>query len=138
LKGPDAEGLAGKLYEVPVLGGPARQIICDIDSPVSISPSGRRFAFVRNYLAENQSAVIIADPDTKEEIKLAVRTLPERFSESGLDWSPDEKTIAATATVSAQNETYMAALAIDFASGEQRALTSEKWRWAANPNWLED
>ena len=33
------------LYSIPVLGGSARQMIADVDSPVSFSPDGSQFAF---------------------------------------------------------------------------------------------
>lgn len=132
------DGLKGRLYKVPILGGVAEQVISDIDSPISISPDGRDFAFIRNYLAENKSVLIITDFETKTEKILASRNLWERFSETGTAWSPDRKTIAVSAYTSVQGEIYMSILAIDVSSGEQKPITSEKWLWAAHLNWLTD
>lgn len=35
------------LYSVPLLGGPVRQMIADVDSPVAFSPNGQQFVFER-------------------------------------------------------------------------------------------
>ncbi len=35
------------LYQVPSLGGTPRRILADVDSPISFSPDGKRFSFVR-------------------------------------------------------------------------------------------
>ena len=46
VKRDEAVGL-GTLFQVPSLGGAPRQIMVDVDSPVSFSPGGKRFVFVR-------------------------------------------------------------------------------------------
>ena len=43
------------LYVMPVLGGTARQLIRDIDSPLSFSPDGKQFAFMRGVPERNTS-----------------------------------------------------------------------------------
>ncbi len=131
--------LIGNLYKIPILGGSVKQIAADVDSPITISPDGRQFAFVRNYLGEKQSALITAYFDRTDEKKLAVRAINERFLQEGLAWSPDGKTIAATAySFSQENGVKMQALTVNAADGEQKTLGSEKWDWIANPNWLRD
>src|SRR5688500_7163488 len=40
-------GPPNTLYQIPVLGGAARKLLADVDSPVSFSPDGSKFAFVR-------------------------------------------------------------------------------------------
>jgi serine/threonine protein kinase len=37
----------GTLFQAPSLGGAPRQVIVDVDSPISFSPDGKRFVFVR-------------------------------------------------------------------------------------------
>ncbi|MEK6284251.1 MAG: protein kinase [Acidobacteriota bacterium] len=49
------------LYQVPVLGGTPRKLIDDVDSPISFSRDGKRFAFDRHSASE--SSVIIANAD---------------------------------------------------------------------------
>lgn len=132
-------GLIGNLYKIPILGGTAKQITADVDSPITISPDGQQYAFVRNYLGEKQSALITAFFDRNDERKLTVRDLNERFLQEGLAWSPDGKTIAATAyNFSQENGLKMRALTVNTNDGEQKPLGSESWDWIANPNWLKD
>src|SRR5262249_18336872 len=68
------------LYQIPALGGDSRKLIVGVDSPVTLSPDGRRLAFVRS--APPESVLIIANADGTEEKKLAVRRLPDPF------WKP--------------------------------------------------
>lgn len=125
----------GKLYKVSSLGGQIQEMVEDIDSPITISPDGRRFAFVRHSSKEKESAVITTDFDSREEKKITSRKVSESFSSSGLSWSPDGKTIAAVVYKDNQE---MDVIGIDVSSGEQRVLGSEKWQWMAFPNWLAD
>src|SRR6202035_1324347 len=48
------------LYQIPVLGGAARQITVDIDSPPSFSPDGQQFGFVRGIPERGTLEVRIA------------------------------------------------------------------------------
>src|SRR5262249_19695674 len=41
------------LYIIPVLGGPARLLIKDVDCPPTFSPDGRQFTFERSAPARN-------------------------------------------------------------------------------------
>ncbi len=51
------------LYRMPALGGPTQKLIEDIDSPVSFSPDGRRFVFVRFRAAVSTLEVRTANAD---------------------------------------------------------------------------
>ena len=78
------------LYQMPVLGGTPRKLIRDIDTPISFSPDGRQFAFVR-IAPPGGTQLMIANADGSEE-----RTLASHPGAS-FDypaWSPDGKTIA--------------------------------------------
>lgn len=129
------QGLIGKLYRVPSIGGQIQQVAEDIDSPITIAPDGHRYAFVRNYLDEKQSAVVVSDLAGGGENRLSSRPLAQRFGTTGLSWSPDGKVIAAVAYL---NNSNAQVIGIDAASGELRELTPKSWRWAAFPNWLAD
>ncbi|MEO8073668.1 MAG: winged helix-turn-helix domain-containing protein [Acidobacteriota bacterium] len=127
--------MIGNLYKISTLGGQVQQILEDIDSPITISPDKRQFAFVRNYLDEKQSALIISSFDNKDEKKLTTRKIREFFLPNGLSWSPDGKMIAATAN---KDGTEADLITVNTANGEQNSLTSEKWQWLGYPNWLAD
>ncbi|HEX4546266.1 MAG TPA: hypothetical protein VH110_07870 [Candidatus Acidoferrum sp.] len=51
------------LYRMPVLGGTPRQLISDVDSALTFSPDGKRFAFVRGVPQRIETQVHIANMD---------------------------------------------------------------------------
>src|SRR5215208_5427862 len=51
-------GESGTLYRVPVLGGASRRLLTGVDSPVTFSPDGGRFAFVRAGPERGESALV--------------------------------------------------------------------------------
>ena len=56
-----ASDTIGQLYVVPVFGGSPKQLIEDIDSPVSFAPDGARFTYFRG--SAGGSEIHIADKD---------------------------------------------------------------------------
>ncbi|HKE06276.1 MAG TPA: winged helix-turn-helix domain-containing protein [Candidatus Acidoferrum sp.] len=80
------------LYQIPILGGTPRKLIRDVDTPVSFSPDGKEFAFVR--IGSSPSAgthLMIANADGSGERVLASHP---GHSQAAPAWSPDGKTIA--------------------------------------------
>ncbi|MFY9803277.1 MAG: protein kinase [Candidatus Acidiferrales bacterium] len=84
----------GTVFQVPSLGGAPRQIIADVDSPISFSPDGKRFVFVRQSSKAKTSSLVVANADGTGEQILQVLTNPPAFSGDGPAWSPDGKRIA--------------------------------------------
>jgi serine/threonine protein kinase len=83
------------LYSMPVLGGEPHQVLKDIDSPVSFSPDGKQFTFMRGVPEKNTIEIRIANADGSGDRLLA--SLPSIVVFLfGCAWSPDGKTIAAT------------------------------------------
>jgi serine/threonine protein kinase len=80
------------LYVMPVLGGTARQLIRDIDSPVSFAPDGKQFAYMRGVPEHDDVELRVANADGGRDHLLAALPNWPGFMFGGA-WSPDGKTI---------------------------------------------
>lgn len=121
------------LYQVPVLGGTQRKLIDDVDSPISFSRDGKRFAFVRH--SQTESAILIVNADGTGEQKLATYKIPDIFLQ--VAWSPDDKVIAAATrkvTGGFRNEM----VAVQVSDGSEKTIGSQKWLAIGGFDWLVD
>ncbi len=121
------------LFQVPVLGGVPRKLIDDVDSAITFSRDGKRFAFVRHSTGE--SSLIVVNADGSDEKKLLTYKLPDLFLLA--EWSPDGKVIAAaTRKVSGgfRNEL----VAVQVSDGTEKVIGSQKWLAISGVAWLTD
>jgi serine/threonine protein kinase/Tol biopolymer transport system component len=129
----------GTLFRIPVLGGIPVKISERLDGPVSFSPDGKQFVFVRsNYPTTGNSALIIANIDGTSERELAVKNFPERFSPiffTGPSWSPDGKIVAAPVFIAGVESKV---LGFSVADGKEQNLSQQSWPFAARVQWLPD
>jgi hypothetical protein len=79
----------GILYKIPVLGGTKKRLIVNAD-PVTLSPDGKRVAFLRDSKATSETALMVANEDGSGEKQLAVRKWPNGF-EAWLLGHPTER-----------------------------------------------
>src|SRR5690349_15642976 len=129
----------GALYRIPAFGGTPVKLLERIDAPVSFSPDGKQFVFVRgNQPKPGSSALIIANIDGTNERALSVQDFPNKFAPiffTGPSWSPDGKTIAATvATVGSTSKV----VGFNVADGSEQDLSPQRWTFAARVEWLKD
>jgi eukaryotic-like serine/threonine-protein kinase len=124
------------LYVMPVLGGPQRQLLQDVDGPVSFSPDGKQFTFMRGVLREKSVVEVrIANIDGSQERLLA--TLPTYLSViHGAAWSPDGRTIMASTMPRSKGKRFVLS-AISLADGKVRELYSG-WGTIGRPAWMPD
>lgn len=130
--------MLGKLYQVPVLGGTVREVMSDVDSPVTFSPNGLYVAFVRNFPAQREVSLVMAKLDGTEERKLLTRKRPESLSLLGPSWSPDGRLIACAAGTGAGSEAMMQILAVNTDDGMAKPVGNQVWTSIGQVAWLGD
>jgi len=129
----------GTLFQVPSLGGTPTQRVVDVDSPISFSPDGKRFVFVRQSSKAKTSNLIIANAEGTGEKVLATLNLNDSayFSTNGPAWSPDGARIAVSETPNGDYQKFnLETVAVD--TGAKTRLGSRDW---ANPRqmaWFPD
>jgi eukaryotic-like serine/threonine-protein kinase len=121
------------LYQVPVLGGTTRKLIDDVDSPISFSRDGKRFAFARH--SQTESAILIANADGSNEQKLTTYKIPDLVLQ--VEWSPDDKVIAA-ATRKISGGFRFEMVAVQVSDGSEKTIGSQKWLALSGCAWLAD
>jgi serine/threonine protein kinase/Tol biopolymer transport system component len=133
----DASAGLGTLFQAPSLGGAPRQVIVDVDSPISFSPDGKRFVFIRQSSKLKISSLIIANSDGTGEQSLAVLTSPNQFSDGGPAWSPDGKRIAVAEEQNGELQKY-AVETVDVESKAKKRVGSADWISPDQMAWLPD
>jgi Tol biopolymer transport system component/DNA-binding winged helix-turn-helix (wHTH) protein len=124
------------LYKISVLGGASQEILRDIESPAAVSFDQTRLAFIRRI--NDETALIIADINGKNEKISAVRKSETGFTNGGVSWSPDGKMLSATVYQAENNQITVQLAVVNTESGEQKIISREGWIWAGQPVWLKD
>jgi serine/threonine protein kinase/Tol biopolymer transport system component len=134
------EKLFRNLYQMPVLGGVERKVWDDVDSPITFSPDGKQFAFVRIEGPVGETHLLIANTDGSGERKLATKTAPENFGYGGPAWSPDGRVIACGVQhpVPGKEAEPFELMAVSADDGTERQITSHRWRLIDQILWLPD
>jgi Tol biopolymer transport system component/DNA-binding winged helix-turn-helix (wHTH) protein len=125
------------LYRIGAPGGePPQKISVNVDSQISLSPDGSQIAFVRSFPGRHYDALVVANNDGTGEHELSTLQHPQKFSFSGLAWSPDGKTIALG--VSDNNGASFNIKAVPLLGGEMQTLTSQAWNGVRGLGWRDD
>jgi eukaryotic-like serine/threonine-protein kinase len=129
------------VYQVSAMGGTPKKILKGIRGPVTLSPDGKQFAFVRGNLGQADTSLWIANADGAEERKLATRKDPERFDyEVGIGpaWSPDGKVIACSVGGVDAAGDYHTVVGVGVEGGEQKSITQQRWSEGGQMAWRPD
>jgi serine/threonine protein kinase len=129
----------GALYQMAVLGGVVRKLMTGVDSPITLSPDGTHFAFVRNsYPSPIEETLMIADVEGGGETKLATRKRPDFFRNSALAWSPNGRVIACVVRSSDTTNWHQYVVAVHVTDGTQEQISSQRWFEIEGIAWLSD
>ena len=129
--------LHGALYQVPVLGGPSKKLIDNVESPIALSPDGRRAAFIRNNQANGRDDLIIASLDDGREWTLASRHQPESFALASVPaWSPDGSVIITGVGSTDSRGAFVNLVAVQVKNGSQKLFSTERWQFVESMQWL--
>ena len=126
-------GLA-PLNRIPVLGGAPTLVLNDIDSAITFAPDGRQFAFMRGMQEKGTTVLLVASADGSSTRELAQLQPPDKFQNEQPSWSPDGKTILATAM---RRTATVGVFAVDVATARTSQIGGE-WGFVRNVQWLPD
>jgi eukaryotic-like serine/threonine-protein kinase len=125
------------LYVMPVLGGSARQLIRDVDTPIDFSPDGKQFVFARGIPKDTVNEIRIAQSDGSGERLLATLSPSLAGFVPGVTWSPDGKTIAVPSVRLGKSVGWLLNV-INASDGKVRLLDDLGVRLAGRPVWMPD
>jgi serine/threonine protein kinase len=133
----EAEHTLASLYSAPMLGGTPRLLIKDVDSPITFSPDGKRFAFLREDHDSPTYELIVAKSDGSPDRTLFKDITLEGPGNYSPAWSPDGKTVVITESQLAKGIT-AAVLAVDVASAKLQIIPFTTGKIFINPVWMPD
>ena len=128
-------GQPSALYRVPVMGGSSEKLKENLESPVTFSPDGKSFAFVRE--SSGESTMIVSRLDSRTERKLISRKLPQVLDYPA--WSPDGRTIAASAYDSSNTRltgSDARIIEVEADNGRERSLSAHVWGFIRETAWV--
>jgi len=125
-----------ELYRASMLGGEPHVLISDVDSPISFSPDGQHFVFLRELHNAPTWDLLLAKSDgTMEKPIFTGRPLP---SDSHVPaWSPDGKTIVIP-IVQPTQDAIGGFLAVDVATGQDHVAAVSPDSIYHDPAWMPD
>jgi len=127
------------LYHVPLSGGDSQKVLANVGSPITFSPDGKRFAFVRD-ISKEETGLFIANADGTEESLRGKRRSPGFFSPTGPSWSPDGTLIACAVFDEGPDgrASFMNVVGVSVDDSKERSLTNGKWAKVLQVAWLSD
>jgi len=132
----EAEHTISILYQAPVLGGTPRVVVRDVDSPVTFSPDGARFAFLHErHDSPNWDLWTFKNDGSDKQAIFSNRNIS---SDSKVPaWSPDGKTILIPLAQPTRTD-LGGFLAVDVTTGKDQIVAASPTRLYYESAWLPD
>ena len=129
----------GTLYQVSTLGGESKKIVTDVDSKITFSPDGKKFAFFRHNPNEGSDTIFIAAADGSN-LQQLVSTKEIGYDRyTGIDWSPDDEKLLIGVYKSSSDSPKKARIAVVTLKDKQFNLLDDKsWETANSFQWFKD
>jgi len=136
LRRDEEEHIIGILYAAPVLGGTPHVVAKDVDSPITFSPDGQHFAFLREKHDSPYWDLIVMKSDGGEERQIFKdqNLLSDSFTPA---WSPDGKSILIP-IVQPTKDALGGIKQVDVATGKLTDLAITPSRIYYEPVWMPD
>jgi serine/threonine protein kinase/Tol biopolymer transport system component len=134
----DKNSPLGVVYQVPALGGSPRKIIEDVDTPITFSPDGKRFAWIRQFPQAGETALFTANSDGTGEQKIASRQRPARFTAGtpiGPSWAPEGDIVACTVAGPENGVDRHTVVLVDLNAKTEREATPQRWSFVQQVVW---
>jgi eukaryotic-like serine/threonine-protein kinase len=130
----EAEHTISILYSAPVLGGTPRELVKDVDSPISFSPDAKKFVYLRQRHDTPNFDLLMANVDGTPDH--AIFTDQTFITDSAVPvWLPDGKAIVIPVSQPTANS--LGGLAMfDVANGKREDVALNSNRIYYEPAWL--
>ena len=127
----------GILYRLALSSTNPVKLKTDVDSPITLSPQGDRFAFVRHDEATSEFLLMLSNIDGTNEQVLASRKNGDRLSTYGAAWSPDGNMVVCPAS-HWDKGFHTNLVGFDLKSRREQLIGQQSWFVVAQVAWQED
>ena len=127
----------GTAFQVSTLGGQSKKILVDIDSPLTFSPDGKRFAFIRHNPTEGGDTIFIVGSDGTN-LTPFLQTKEIGFDKfTAIAWSPDgEKMLIGVFKGAVESTQKMKIAAVGLKDKNFSLVGETAWQKATGFQWL--
>ncbi|HKZ79410.1 MAG TPA: protein kinase [Pyrinomonadaceae bacterium] len=136
---PGKDSGPGELYQVPAFGGSVKQVGRAVDSGISFSPDGKKFAFIRSNAAAGEDWLVITNADGRGEQQIAVRKFPEHLPTFAAPaWSPDGERLLCVVQTGDNSGVFMKPVEVRLSDRAENALGDRRWLEIREVAWIAD
>jgi eukaryotic-like serine/threonine-protein kinase len=130
----ESEHTIASLYSAPMLGGTPRLLARDVDSPITFSPDGKQFAYLREHHDTPNFDLFVLNSDGTPSRTLFTNTMVATDSDVPV-WLPSGKTIVIPIVQTTQ-DSLGGLMAVDVATGNRQEVALNPSRIYYEPVWL--